>query len=201
MTTLDFNEHPTDPVELLNHWLEEARSGTDLPNPNAMTLATVDGEGRPSARIVLLRGLDDRGAVFFTNYKGRKGRELEGNRHAALVHHWDVLERQVRIEGAVTRASEEESDAYWSTRPRGSRLGAWASRQSEVIPSRSALQSELDRFDKEFEGRDVPRPDHWGGFRVALERVEFWQGQPARIHDRLLYHRTVDGWRTERLSP
>ena len=201
MSTLDFDNQATDPVELLHTWLEDAKVRTNLPNPNAMTLATVDQDGRPSARIVLLRGLDERGAVFFTNYASRKGRALDAHRNAALVIHWDELERQVRIEGRVSRVSGEESDAYWSTRARESRIGAWASRQSEVLEDKAALEAEIERYTREFEGGEVPRPEHWGGYRVSLDQVEFWEGQPARIHDRLVCQRVDDRWETCRLSP
>ena len=201
MSTLDFDNQATDPVELLHTWLEDAKVRTNLPNPNAMTLATVDQDGRPSARIVLLRGLDERGAVFFTNYASRKGRALDAHRNAALVIHWDELERQVRIEGRVSRVSGEESDAYWSTRARESRIGAWASRQSEILEDKAALEAEIKRYTREFEGGEVPRPEHWGGYRVSLDQVEFWEGQPARIHDRLVCQRVDDRWETCRLSP
>ena len=201
MSTLDFDNQATDPVELLHTWLEDAKVRTNLPNPNAMTLATVDQDGRPSARIVLLRGLDERGAVFFTNYASRKGRALDAHRNAALVIHWDELERQVRIEGRVSRVSDEESDAYWSTRARESRIGAWASRQSEILEDKAALEAEIKRYTREFEGGEVPRPEHWGGYRVSLDQVEFWEGQPARIHDRLVCQRVDDRWETCRLSP
>ena len=201
MSNLDFDNQATDPVELLHTWLEDAKVRTNLPNPNAMTLATVDQDGRPSARIVLLRGLDERGAVFFTNYASRKGRALDAHRNAALVLHWDELERQVRIEGRVSRVSGEESDAYWSTRARESRIGAWASRQSEILEDKAALEAEIKRYTREFEGGEVPRPEHWGGYRVSLDQVEFWEGQPARIHDRLVCQRVDDRWETCRLSP
>ena len=201
MSNLDFDNQATDPVELLHTWLEDAKVRTNLPNPNAMTLATVDQDGRPSARIVLLRGLDERGAVFFTNYASRKGRALDAHRNAALVLHWDELERQVRIEGRVSRVSGEESDAYWSTRARESRIGAWASRQSEILEDKAALEAEIERYTREFEGGEVPRPEHWGGYRVSLDQVEFWEGQPARIHDRLVCQRVDDRWETCRLSP
>lgn len=201
MTTLDFNHPPSEPLAMMRQWLDDAGRETTLPNPNAMTLATIDPDGRPSARIVLARGLDERGIAFFSHYNGRKGRALEAHPQAALIFHWDDLERQLRVEGTVTRASAEESDAYWNTRPRGSQIGAWASSQSEPVASRAQLEKQLDHYTREFEGRDVPRPEYWGGFRVALDHVEFWAGRPARIHDRLVYTRTDDGWSIERLSP
>ena len=184
----------------LHAWMKEAAE-TSLPNPNAMTLATIDPDGRPSARIVLLRGLDERGAVFFTNRESRKGLALETNKVAALVFHWDPMERQIRIEGAVEHVSESESDAYWNGRPRGSQLAARASRQSQPIANREAFEAACRVEETRFEGMDVERPAHWGGYRVALERIEFWQGMNSRMHDRVTYRATNDGWQLERLSP
>lgn len=201
MQPLDFDNPPAEPLPMLQAWLDHAVSSSGLPNPNAMTLATVDPDGRPSARIVLLRGLDERGAVFFTNYLSRKGRALEANAFAALLLHWDVFERQVRIEGSVERVAPEESDAYWASRGRASQIGGWASRQSESLPSRRALELANEEVAARFEGEPVPRPPHWGGFRVALERIEFWEGKPARVHDRVRYLAGSDGWTIERLSP
>ena len=192
---------PSDPVRWLREWLTEAEH-IDLPNPGAMTLCTVDPDGRPSARTVLLKGLDERGAVFYTNRHSRKGRALEAHSQAALVFHWDLLLRQVVIEGQVTTVSEEESDAYFASRPRASRLSAWASRQSEPVASRTALDAAAEEMDRRFEGQDVPRPPHWGGYRVSLQRIEFWEGRPFRMHDRIVY--TPDdrgGWRRQRLFP
>lgn len=192
---------PSDPVRWLKEWLTEAEH-IDLPNPGAMTLCTVDPDGRPSARTVLLKGLDERGAVFYTNRLSRKGRALEAHSQAALVFHWDLLLRQVVIEGQVTVVSDEESDAYFATRPRASRLSAWASRQSEPVASRAALDAAAEEMDRRFEGQDVPRPPHWGGYRVSLQRIEFWEGRPFRMHDRIVY--TPDdrgGWRRQRLFP
>lgn len=192
---------PSDPVRWLKEWLTEAEH-IDLPNPGAMTLCTVDPDGRPSARTVLLKGLDERGAVFYTNRLSRKGRALEAHSQAALVFHWDLLLRQVVIEGQVTTVSEEESDAYFASRPRASRLSAWASRQSEPVASRTALDAAAEEMDRRFEGQEVPRPPHWGGYRVSLQRIEFWEGRPFRMHDRIVY--TPDdrgGWRRQRLFP
>ena len=192
---------PSDPVRWLKEWLTEAEH-IDLPNPGAMTLCTVDPDGRPSARTVLLKGLDERGAVFYTNRLSRKGRALEAHSQAALVFHWDLLLRQVVIEGQVTTVSEEESDAYFATRPRASRLSAWASQQSEPVASRTALDAAAEEMDRRFEGQEVPRPPHWGGYRVSLQRIEFWEGRPFRMHDRIVY--TPDdrgGWRRQRLFP
>jgi pyridoxamine 5'-phosphate oxidase len=192
---------PEDPVQWLREWLAEAEH-IDLPNPGAMTLATVDPDGRPSARMVLLKGLDERGAVFYTNRHSRKGRALEANPRAVLVFHWDLLLRQVVVEGRVEPVSEAESDAYFASRPRASRLSAWASRQSEPVESRAALDEAAHEVEARFEGEDVPRPPHWGGYRLSLDRLEFWAGRPFRLHDRIEY--TADGqggWRRQRLFP
>jgi pyridoxamine 5'-phosphate oxidase len=190
-----------DPLALFRHWFDQALAA-GLAEPNAVTLATASPEGRPASRVVLLKHLDERGFVFFTNYESRKGRELTANPAAALTFFWAELERQVRVEGRAERTTDAESDGYFQSRPRGSRLGAWASRQSEVIASREPLDRELQRLEALYEGRDVPRPPHWGGFRVVPELVEFWQGRPNRLHDRLAYRRQPDGsWRRERLSP
>ncbi len=169
---------------------------------NAMTLATLDAEGRPSARIVLLKGVDDRGFIFYTNYQSRKGRELSGNPNAALVFYWPEIERQVCIAGPVSQVPPTESDAYFRTRPWGSRIAAWASEQSAGIADRQALETRWHTYEKQYPGPDVPRPPHWGGYVLAPERVEFWQGRPNRLHDRFRYARQPDGsWRIERLSP
>jgi pyridoxamine 5'-phosphate oxidase len=192
---------PSDPVRWLREWLTEAEH-IDLPNPGAMTLCTVDPDGRPSARTVLLKGLDERGAVFYTNRLSRKGRALAAHSQAALVFHWDLLLRQVVIEGQVTAVSEEESDAYFATRPRASRLSAWASRQSEPVASRAALDAAAEEMDRRFEGQEVPRPPHWGGYRVSLGRIEFWEGRPFRMHDRIVYSPGGrGGWHRQRLFP
>jgi pyridoxamine 5'-phosphate oxidase len=190
-----------DPIRQFGAWFREAEAAA-VPEPYAMTLATADDRGRPSARVVLMRGCDERGFAFFTNYESRKGRELVANPFAALVFFWHELERQVRVEGRVERTSEAESDAYFRGRPPGARIGAWASRQSEVVPSREALEDQMRQFERRFPGDDVPRPPHWGGYRVVPDVVEFWQGRPNRLHDRLQYRRGEGGaWLIERLSP
>lgn len=167
-----------------------------------MTLASVDDQGQPSARVVLLRVIDERGFGFFTNYNSRKGRELDSTKTAALCIHWVALDEQIRIEGDVERMSGEESDEYFNQRPRGSQLGAWASDQSAVLPSRETLEEKYREIERQFEGREVERPPFWGGYRVVPRRIEFWYGRPDRLHDRVLYQRDAEGtWQIERLYP
>lgn len=189
-----------EPVAQFLAWFDEARRA-ELREPNAMTLATATPDGAPSARVVLLKGADERGFVFYTDFRSRKGEELAANPRAALVFFWGELERQVRVTGAVARVSREESEAYYRSRPLGSRLGAWASHQSRVIPDRADLEARAAAMAERFADGDVPLPAHWGGFRVVPDTVEFWQGRPNRLHDRLRYVRDREGWRIERLSP
>ncbi|WP_437541596.1 pyridoxamine 5'-phosphate oxidase [Sorangium sp. So ce367] len=191
---------PTDPFVIARELLEQ-RQTTEPTDATAMTLATADASGRPSARMVLLKGIDDRGFVFFTNYESRKSMDLEANPFAALCIHWAKAAEQIRVEGRIERVSDAESDAYFETRGRGSQIGAWASRQSAPLPSREALLDRVREIERRFEGRPVPRPEFWGGYRVVPERVEFWYGQENRLHDRVVYVRHGDGWRVERLYP
>lgn len=198
---LDEASLASDPITQFQSWLAEAFAAGSVVEPNAMTLATVGEDGRPSARIVLLRGCDARGLAFFTNYESRKARELATHSAAALVFFWGALQRQVRVEGAVERLPAEESDAYFSTRPRGHRLSAWSSPQSEAVASRGALETAFADTERRFAGRDVERPPFWGGFRLVPDRFEFWQGRLNRAHDRLAYLRDAEGWRIVRLAP
>ena len=201
MTELDFDNPPDEPLAPLKLWVADAEREAGTKNPSAMSLATIDPDGRPSVRVVLLRGLDENGAVFFTNRRSRKGDALRVHARAALALHWDALERQIRIEGEVSETSDADSDAYWNTRPRESQIAAWASEQSRPIGSRELLDEAYGRYEKQFADQDVPRPDFWGGYRVALERVEFWEGKRARMHDRIEYVRREDSWKIERLCP
>jgi pyridoxamine 5'-phosphate oxidase len=198
---LDESAVDPDPIRQFHDWFEAA-TAAGIAEPHAATVATATPEGRPSARIVLVRGFDDRGFVFFTNYQSRKGREIEANPFASLVFFWQSMERQVRVEGRVVRASEAESDEYFRGRPIGSKLGAWVSNQSGIVAGRVALETELEAIRTRFPGETVPRPPHWGGFRVVPDSIEFWQGRRSRLHDRLLYQRMPEGsWRIERLAP
>lgn len=187
------------PIEQFGRWFQEALDAA-VPEVNAMTLATVNDTGQPSARIVLLKEFDERGFVFYTNYQSRKGRELQAHPQGALLFFWSQLERQVRIEGSVEPVTAAESDAYYASRPLGSRIGAWVSQQSTEIANRELL-SQLEADVRARFGDDPPRPPHWGGFRLAPACIEFWQGRPSRLHDRLVYRRQDDNWRIARLAP
>lgn len=189
-----------DPIEQFQRWMKDALNAHIL-EPNGCALATVRRDGRPTVRTVLLKGVDPRGFVFFTNYESDKSRELAAFPHACLNFWWDNLARQVRIEGRVEQTSPEESDAYFATRPRDSQLGAWVSPQSQVIAGRDLLWERWSEFSARFAGGPVPRPPHWGGWRLIPDLVEFWQGQPSRLHDRLRYRRAAGAWVLERLAP
>lgn len=197
---LDPRSAPDDPLALFALWFEAARTHP-IAQPEAMTLATVDADGLPDARTVLMRGVEGGGFRFFTNYTSAKGQALAAHAYAALLFHWEPLERQVRIRGPVTRLDAAASDAYFRGRPRLSQLGAWASPQSSVIADRTELERRVAEVEARFAGHDVPRPPHWGGFHVHPESIEFWQGQPGRLHDRLRYRQSGDGWVRERLAP
>lgn len=198
--TLDEASVGDDPLAFLRVWMDAARE-EGIAEPNAFCLATADASGRPSARIVLLRGLDARGLVFYTSYFSRKGRELGENPVAAATFFWAALQRQVRVEGPVSRLDDDESDAYFRSRPRGHRLSAWASEQSEPIERRELLEERVAHFAERFEGEEIERPHSWGGYLLAPETVEFWQGRADRLHDRLVFARDAAGWRLSRLQP
>lgn len=189
----------SDPIEQLQRWLEEAVKA-EVPEPNAMSLSTCI-DGRPSSRMVLLRRLDPSGLVFYTSYFSRKGRELDDNPFAAALFYWPQLERQVRVEGSVQRVADDESDAYFASRPRGHQIGAWASEQSEPVENRELLDQRMRDYEERFEGEEVPRPHSWGGYAIVPERVEFWQGRLNRMHDRLEFVRAHGAWSVRRLQP
>lgn len=196
------NEHDLarDPYRQFEKWFQEAEAAK-IAEPNAMTLCTSTREGRPCGRTVLLKGVDGRGFVFFSNYESRKGRELHDNPRAAMVFPWLLLERQVIVEGAVTKVPREESEAYFHSRPRANQLAAWVSQQSTIISGRSVLEDSMKMLEHKYAGREVPLPPHWGGWRLVPETVEFWQGRRSRLHDRLRYRREKEGWVIERLAP
>jgi pyridoxamine 5'-phosphate oxidase len=196
---MDVADLDPDPIKQFQRWMADAVAS--LPEPSAMVLATADAGGRPSARHVLLKGVDDRGFVWFTNYESTKARDVRENPRASLVFPWFPIRRQVIVLGTVSEVDAAESDAYFATRDRASQIGAWASPQSEIIPDRMWLEQRVAELDARFEGVDVPRPPHWGGFRLAPVRVELWHNQPNRLHDRLRYERTSDGWSIVRVAP
>jgi pyridoxamine 5'-phosphate oxidase len=198
--SLDESMVDADPVKQFNNWFHEAVDGK-VNEPNAMTLSTVDDQGRPSSRILLMRNYDAQGFVFYTNYNSRKSKNIEKNDQASMLFFWPELERQVRIEGKLVKQSAAESDNYFNSRPRESRLGAWASPQSEIIANRQALEDELAVIIKKFEGKEVPRPEWWGGYVLVPDRLEFWQGRPSRLHDRICYMKEKDQWKIVRLAP
>ena len=194
----DVAEHP---IRQFDKWWEQAIN-SNIDEVNAMTLATVSKDGQPSARIVLLKGYDDNGFVFFTNYNSRKGHELQDNNKACLVFFWKELERQIRIEGSIQKISSIDSDAYFASRPALSKIGAWASPQSETVPSRTYLEERLNEMEKNFNGKEIQRPEHWGGYSLQPNYIEFWQGREGRLHDRICYNLNNEGkWSTGRLAP
>ncbi len=197
---LDDPDLAPDPIAMFRRWLHDTVVA-GLHEPNAVVVSSATPDGRPSSRLVLLKGVDERGFVFYTNYESRKGGELDANPLAALLFPWHDLQRQVRVEGTVTRVSEEESEDYFVSRPRASQLGAWASPQSDEVSSRDALQASYDEVEGRYEGRDIPLPPYWGGYRVSPDVLEFWQGRRGRMHDRLVYRREGEGWSTVRLAP
>lgn len=190
----------SDPYELFEQWFGEAQK-LGLKYPNAMTVATADADGHPHCRVVLLKGYDSRGFVFYTNFNGAKGRQILAHPKVSLCFYWEGCDRQIRVAGIARPVSEEEADEYFATRPRLSRIGAWASNQSEEIESRHVLEAKLHHYEKEFEGKEVPRPPHWSGFRVSPHTIEFWREGDYRLHDRLVYYRKGAGWETRWLSP
>ena len=190
-----------DPLQQFRHWFDQALAAGTL-EPNAMVLATADAAGKPSTRVVLLKGIDERGFVFFTSYESRKARELAVNRHAALNFFWVELERQICVTGSVTQVPRAEAEAYFKTRPRGSRLGAWASKQSDTVASREVLEARLQELEKKYPGEEIPLPPFWGGYVLPPREIDFWQGRPNRLHDRFRYSKQSDGrWLVERLYP
>ncbi len=200
LAALDEETAGTDPIAFFSKWFKEAESAR-ITEINAMTLATADAQNRPHARIVLLKGLDERGFVFFTNYDSAKGQHIAENPNVSLLFFWKELERQVRIDGRIEKVPAEESDIYFHSRPEGSRLGAWASPQSREIPHRNILELNYSKYEAEFSGIQIPRPAHWGGYIVIPERIEFWQGRSSRMHDRILFKRNGSSWHRSRLAP
>ena len=198
--TLDKKDVNANPILQFEKWFKEAVEAK-VNEPNAMTVATATADGKPSARILLLRNFDENGFVFYTNYTSRKGGEILKNPYASLLFFWPELERQVRIEGEMTKQSAEESDKYFNSRPRESKLGAWTSEQSRVVASRKDLDEEYEKISQKYPGENIPRPIYWGGYILNPTSIEFWQGRPSRLHDRLLYTKEKDSWKIERLAP
>lgn len=198
--SLDEKDVDHNPVKQFSKWFKEAVDAK-VNEPNAMSLSTVSSDAKPSARIVLLRNFDEKGFVFYTNYTSRKGEEIAGNPNAALLFFWPELERQVRIEGMLSKQSSQESDLYFNSRPRESKLGAWTSAQSKVISSRKVLDEEYEKLSKQYPEENIPRPANWGGYALKPHTIEFWQGRPSRLHDRILYTMENGTWKTERLAP
>lgn len=198
--SLNETNMPHNPMEVFNAWLDFAIN-SGLTEPNAMTVATATADGKPSARVVLLKEVNDNGFVFFTNYMSRKGRELIVNPEVAIVFDWHNLERQVRVEGRAEKLSAEESEAYFNERPEDAKIGAWASPQSKIVKDREELEKHLEEIEEQFEDMPVHRPSHWGGYLIRPSVIEFWQGRPSRMHDRIVYYKTEDGWTMHRLAP
>ena len=198
--SLNETNMPHNPIEVFNVWLDFAIN-SGLTEPNAMTVATATPDGKPSARVVLLKEVNDKGFVFFTNYMSRKGRELIVNPEVAIVFDWHDIERQVRVEGRAEKLSIEESEAYFNERPEDAKIGAWASPQSKIVKDRDELEKHLEEIEEQFEDMPVHRPSHWGGYLIRPSVIEFWQGRPSRMHDRIVYYKTEDGWTMHRLAP
>lgn len=199
--SLDIYDVASDPVEQFIRWFDEARNA-QLPEPNAMHLATVSTDGKPSGRIVLLKGVENRQFLFYSNYQSRKGKEIDKCPYVALTFFWAELERQVRIEGIISKLNEQTSIKYFHSRPRDSQIGAWTSPQSQPIEDRSQLDKRKENYDRKFENQEVPKPSYWGGYAIDPQAIEFWQGRPSRLHDRILYQKTPDdSWQIQRLAP
>ena len=198
--SLNETNMPHNPIEVFNVWLDFAIN-SGLTEPNAMTVATATLDGKPSARVVLLKEVNDKGFVFYTNYLSRKGRELVVNPDVAIVFDWHDIERQVRVEGRAEKLSAEESEAYFNERPEDAKIGAWASPQSKIVKDREELEKHLEEIEEQFEDMQVHRPSHWGGYLIRPSVIEFWQGRPSRMHDRIVYYKTEDGWTMHRLAP
>ena len=198
---MNFNSPPSMPIEALQRWFDHAESVCQTPNPLAMALSTAHLDGQPSSRMVLLKGFDELGAVFYTNYQSEKAIEIEDNNEVSLLFHWDDLQRQLRIQGLATKTTEIESDAYFATRDKLSQIGAWASDQSKPLKSRAALIAKVATLTAKWVGKDIPRPEHWGGYRVSLDMIELWQGHEGRLHERIRYINTKGTWSWQRLQP